>query len=33
MLSPDEEKEKLYDQINKLYLQGKAVKLKGHKSR
>jgi len=25
MLSPDEEKEKLYDQINELYLQGKAV--------
>ena len=32
MLSPDEEKEKVYEQINELYLQGKAVKLREHKS-
>ena len=32
MLSPDEDKEKLYDQINELHLQGKAVKVREHRS-
>ena len=31
-LSPDEEKEKVYDQINELYLQGKAIKVREHRS-
>ncbi len=31
-LSPDEEKEKTYDQINELYLQGKAIKVGEHRS-
>jgi hypothetical protein len=29
---PDEEKEKVYEQIHALYLQGKSVKVKEHKS-
>jgi len=28
----DEKKEKTYDQINELYLQGKAIKVKEHRS-
>ena len=32
MLDPDEEKEKVYEQIHALYLQGKSVKVKEHKS-
>jgi len=32
MLSLDEEKEKVYDQIHTLYHQGKEVKLREHKS-
>ena len=31
-LDSDEEKEKVYEQINDLYLQGKAVSVKEHKS-
>lgn len=31
-LSPDEEKEKVYEEIHNLYLQGKSVRLKEHKS-
>ena len=31
-LDPDEEKEKLYEQIDALYRQGKVVTLKEHKS-
>ena len=29
---PDEEKEKVYDEINGLYLQGKAITVREHKS-
>ena len=32
MLDPDSEKEKAYEQINGLFLQGKSVKVKEHKS-
>ena len=32
MLDPDEEKEKVYEQIHTLYLQGKGVTVKEHKS-
>jgi len=32
MLDPDEEKEKVYEQINNRFLQGKPVKVKEHKS-
>ena len=31
-LDPDAEKEKVYEQINGLFLQGKSVKVKEHKS-
>ena len=31
-LSPDEEKGKVYEEIHNLYLQGKSVRLKEHKS-
>ena len=31
-LDPDEEKGKVYEQINGLFLQGKYVKVKAHKS-
>ena len=31
-LSPDEEKEKVYEEIHNLYLQGKSARLKEHKS-
>ena len=31
-LDPDEEKEKVYEQIHALYLQCKSVKVKEHKS-
>ena len=32
MLKPDEEKEKIYDQIEALYNQGKKPKVKQHRS-
>ena len=32
MLEPDEKKEKVYEQINALYLQAKPIKVKEHKS-
>ncbi len=32
MLDPDEDKEEVYEQIHSLYLQGKAVKVREHKS-
>ena len=32
MLDPDEEKGRVYEQINNLFLQGKYVKVKEHKS-
>lgn len=32
MLKPDEEKEKVYDQVHALYLEGKPVALKQHRS-
>ncbi len=32
MMESDEEKEKVYDQIHDLYLQGKAIKLREHGS-
>lgn len=32
MMESDEEKEKVYDQINDLYLQGKAIKVREHSS-
>jgi len=32
MMSPDEEKEKVYEQINDLYLQGKAITVREHRS-
>ena len=32
MLDPDEEKERVYEQINVFYLQGKPVKVREHKS-
>lgn len=32
MSQPDEEKEKVYEQIEALYLQGKEVKIKEHRS-
>jgi len=32
MLSPDEEKEKVYDQIHALYHQGKEARIREHKS-
>ena len=32
MLDPDAEKEKVYEQVHTLYLQGKAVKVRQHKS-
>ena len=32
MLDPDEEKGKVYEKINNLFLQGKPVKVKEHKS-
>ena len=32
MLDPDEEKEKIYEGIHELYLQGKQVRLREHKS-
>ena len=32
MLDPDSEKEKAYEQINALFLQGKPVKVEEHKS-
>ena len=32
MLDSDEEKEKVYEEIHALYLQGKHVKVKEHKS-
>jgi len=32
MLDPDAEKEKVYEQINDLFLQGKPVKVRQHKS-
>ena len=32
LLASDEEKEKVYDQINDLYLQGKAIKVREHRS-
>ena len=32
MLDPDEEKEKVYEQINALYLQGKPIKVRQHRS-
>jgi len=32
MLDPDEGKEKVYEQIHALYLQGKSVTVKEHKS-
>ena len=32
MLDPDEEKGKVYEQINVLFLEGKYVKVKEHKS-
>ena len=31
-MSPDEDKEKVYDQIHAYYLEGKTVKLREHKS-
>jgi len=31
-LKPDEEKEKVYDQLHDLYLQGKAIKMREHGS-
>ena len=32
LLDPDAEKEKVYEQINDLFLQGKPVKVRQHKS-
>ena len=32
MLDPDEEKEKVYDQIHALYHQGKEARIREHKS-
>ena len=32
MLSPDEEKERVYDQIHALYHQGKEARIREHKS-
>ena len=32
MLGPDAEKEKVYEQVHALFLQGKAIKVKEHKS-
>lgn len=32
LMESDEEKEKVYDQIHDLYLQGKAIKLREHGS-
>jgi len=32
MLDPDTEKEKVYEQVDALFLQGKAIKVREHKS-
>ena len=32
MMSPDEEKEKVYDQIHALYHQGKEARIREHRS-
>jgi len=32
MLDPDAKKEKVYEQVHTLFLQGKAIKVKEHKS-